>query len=320
MKAGFLKEFDLPVIATELEVMVSRKIVWNSFPGSVVHGVLGMKLKERSCVVTHRQCGRCYLVQSCPYGAIYESKVPVDAERMRLYPQTPHPLRIAVCPWNRQTAEPGDRFRVNLYLYGQAVMFFLSALLAIDDALMDGIGRKHGGARGVGQLLSVRDFLGGREFDWQVLKRDYSTPVEPCELYTLGNAGRKKSIKIGFTTPVKVVTAGKINFNPTVRDVTSALLRRMSNFQYFYNRKEPNIDYKGILAIADDLAAEYRMKRVQAIRYSSRQKKTLSVSGAIGTITIDNCPRDIQSILSAGQYLGVGKSTTMGLGNYSVAS
>jgi hypothetical protein len=78
----------LPVLSVVINVKAISNIVWNSFPGSVVHG-LSIPSQGIACVVKHRDCKKCFLTSSCAYGMIYESPVPPDSKRMRLYPQRP---------------------------------------------------------------------------------------------------------------------------------------------------------------------------------------------------------------------------------------
>jgi len=316
MDTETLKQVDLPFTAAEIRVRVTRRIVWNSFPGSVVHGVLGMNLKERSCVVTHRHCSKCFLVQSCQYGALFESKVPEGAERMRLYPQTPHPVRVSVFPWDSPSAEEDSELRIRLYLYGNAVISSLSCLLSLEKALNEGVGRKHGGMRGRGQILTVCDLVSGNISNWDELKLKFYTPVQALPLGDLVKERHESSLSVEFDSPTKLTVGGNISFDPGLRDVVAALLRRISNLQYFYNHVELDLPFKEILDSADSLDFVSDLRRVQARRYSSRQQKSLSVSGVMGSLSVEDCPEIFSNLLLMGQYLGVGKNTTMGLGSF----
>ncbi len=314
----FLPDLNMPVLSALIKAEVTRAIKWNSFPGSVIHGVIGYKLKEHSCVVAHKNCQSCYLVHSCAYGMIYESPVPQGSKRMRLYPQVPHPIRVTVYPWHKPETAEGEIFEVCINLYGKTVTNFLLVLLSLDSAFQEGIGRKYRGERGTAKIKTLLDKISGNEKPWTELKQNYSSFIHPVSINSLQRATVKQEIDLLFKSPLKITTEGKPNFKPDVRDILATLLRRISNLSYFYNDKELDLDYTGILAKAESINVEKDLKRVKAIRYSSRQNKTISISGVTGKMTMKKCPPDLISLLEMGQYTGIGKSTTMGLGDYEV--
>ncbi len=308
-------EITLPLISAMIKAEVTREIRWNSFPGSVIHGIIGFRLKDISCVAPHRNCKKCFLAESCAYGVIYESLTPPDAERMKLYPQTPHPVRITVYPWDKPILTEGESFEIRITLMGKAISNFLSVLLSLESGLTGGVGRKHGGERGTAEILSVQDSITGENRDWASLKHNYANIL--CSDPLTGLVINSDSINLNFTSPLKVVTNGKANFKPTFRDITSTLCRRLGNLSYFFG-EELNIDYKGMLSTAAQLPFDSSLKRARAIRYSSRQEKTINISGVVGEMRIENCPNDLYRLLHVGQYVGAGKSTTMGLGDYRI--
>jgi CRISPR/Cas system endoribonuclease Cas6 (RAMP superfamily) len=44
------------------------------------------------------------------------------------------------------------------------------------------------------------------------------------------------------------------------------------------------------------------------------------MSGALGSMIIKSCPAELAKLLKMGEYIGVGKGTTMGLGDYRLES
>lgn len=312
------KALDLRVLTFALGAKVTRDIHWNSFPASVVHGVLGMFLKDLTCVVAHRNCKKCYLVSSCPYGVIFESPVPEGATRMRKYPQTPHPIRIVVTPWNTPVAREGETFHVRITLVGASTEHLLSLLLAIDTAFVAGVGRRHGGDRGSAEIREIRDLHTGAIWDWSELKVVYEPPIRPMALNEYASSNPASSVSLTFNTPLRIVTNGRINFRPGTRDLIAGLLRRIANLQYFFGGSEWDADFTRILEEADRLTPSSQIERVPARRYSSRQKAELSLSGISGMMTFPDCPPEIVALFQMGEPLGLGKGSTFGLGDYTV--
>ncbi|GEM_PF-1497139 len=307
---------DLPLISMVVKAKVSRRIIWNSFPGSVIHGVIGFKLKELSCVMAHKNCKKCFLANSCTYGFLYESLRPPDSERMKLYPQIPHPIRITIYPWDKPQLDLGDELEIGITLFGKAIFNALLVLISLEDMLREGIGRKWGGERGKAVIIAIRDILSGVERSWEKLKSNYSpiSASQPKDL--IETFPSKHNLKLRFKSPLKITTDGKPNFKPSFRNILSSLMRRLGNIVYFYGGEEIPINYKESLSVADKIEVYPDFHRVKAIRYSSRQNKTISISGTTGEMTIFDCPSDLSALLKLGQYIGVGKSTTMGLGDY----
>lgn len=308
----------LPVLKAELKAIVTRAIWWNSFPGSVIHGVLGYALKDYSCVVAHRNCKNCYLVNECNYGMIFESPLPEGTQRMKLYPQAPHPIKLTVYPWDKAVLREGEHLTITITLYGKATVSLLMVLLSLERAFAEGIGRRSKGVRGSAVILSLTDCLRNRRYDWVSLKANYQNPISVQPLSDIIITPCASEISMRFKSPLKIVTEGRVNFNPSVRDVAANILRRLGNLHYFYERRELRLDFEKILTDAEGTEFESHLQKVSAIRYSSRQSQTISVAGLVGDIEIKNISDDLAQLLLLGQSLGVGKSTTMGLGDYEV--
>ncbi len=307
---------NFPTLSAHIAAVAESDIEWNSFPGSVIHGVLGFELKRMSCVTPDGICRNCCLSSACPYGLIFESPLPPNAQRMKLYPQMPHPIRIVVHPWDRIALVKGQSFDVRITLVGKATAFCLLVLLALDKGFSEGIGKKIGSRRGIAKITTVADiFNNGIRRPWNQLKEKYINSLKAVLLkdHSLTDAG---NLVIDFLSPTKIITDSRQNYYPEARDLLSTLIRRISNLAHFYGGLSPELDFAGMLDSAEALKTEVEFKKIPAQRYSSRQKKAIDIEGIVGTITIYDCPPEIGSIFKAGQFLGIGKGTTMGFGDY----
>jgi CRISPR-associated endoribonuclease Cas6 len=308
---------NFPLLSARVKARATSDIIWNSFPGSVIHGIIGFELKNISCVMSHRTCEDCFLVHSCPYGIIYESPLPPNTERMRLYPQAPHPIRIVIHPWNKTALVKGQEFEIMITLVGKATTFCLIILLGLEKGFREGIGRKIDGQRGTAEILTVTDLFTQNTKDWGQLKENYLNFLTGM---TFSNRPLSDSndLVIEFRSPTKIITDSKPNYSPTVRDIISTLLRRIGNLSYFYGGISPELDFEGLLSTASALKYESEYKQIPAHRYSSRQKRAIDIEGIVGKIIVRDCPSEIAKILKAGEYFGIGKGTTMGFGDYQV--
>ena len=273
-------------------------------------------MKKLSCVVKHQNCQKCYLVHSCPYGVVFESPIPPDSKRMRLYPQSPHPIRITVFPWNRQVSLSGDELEIDCHLFGKATTSYMLILMALEESLKEGIGRMKSGERGAAAIVNVRDILNGDEGQWDDLKKNFTGFIDAVPMDDLITTHGDSNVRLEIRTPLKLITNGRVNNNPVIRDILSNLMRRLSNMAYFFTGDELDIDYEKLLETASLLESDNEWKKIRAMRYSSRQEKAIDISGIIGNMRIPDCPQEILSLLRIGQYLGIGKNTSMGLGDY----
>ncbi len=308
----------LPILSLIVNVEATADIVWNSFPGSVIHGIIGFRLKDLSCVVKHRDCQKCFLAQTCAYGLLYESPVPPDSKRMRLYPQTPHPIRITVYPWDKPVLAAGDTFDIGITLYGKAAAYSLMVLLSLEKSLAEGVGKAKANSRGKAGILKISDSLGNCSISWEELKIEYRNIAEPRQLSEISAGGHSGNVTLNFRSPLKITVNEKITFRPQPRDIAANLLRRIDNLSAFYGQSQIDSQAYDLIGVAENVEYASSLKRIEAIRYSSRQKKTISLSGALGSITIRSCPPELTRLFKMGEYIGIGKGTTMGLGDYRV--
>lgn len=308
----------LEVSAVRIEAVVDHPIEWRSYPGSVIHGVLGQQLKKSSCTVSHGNCRKCYLVHECIYGRLFVSPVPEGAERMRKYPQTPHPLQLAVFPWDKPSLLPGDELHIYLTLMGATGRYLLKTLLALDDCLRVGLGRARNGRRGTARIVSVADRISGERTNWNELQMSYRSAAMTTPLATLVDERASRDIEIRLQTPLRLRTGGRMNFEPQVFDLASNLCRRLENLEYFFGNEERAESYREALDLAASTDAELLIEKAPAIRYSARQKRTVAVSGLIGSVRLRHCPSGLAALFEQGQYTGMGKGATMGLGFFDV--
>ncbi|MDP8238807.1 MAG: CRISPR system precrRNA processing endoribonuclease RAMP protein Cas6 [Candidatus Hatepunaea meridiana] len=296
--------------------LVRRPLIWNSYPGSVLHGALGFTLKDMSCAVEGGECDDCYLAVQCPYSLFLETQRPEGAERMRKYNRVPSPLRLLVKPWDHPVLEAGEDVRIELVIVGKASQYAIPVLMALDKVLSDGIGKKdRNDERGSVQLKTICDAIRGEEIIWDQFRFDKGLPFQPVSWSELISQHPLIN-RIEFTSPTRIVTGGRISSHPTIRDILSTLFRRVSNLAYFHCGVELEAKFKDLLDEAGALTLQSEFERIKASRYSGRQKSRFRIDGITGIMDVTNLPDHFYPWLALGSYLGVGKGTTMGMGQY----
>jgi hypothetical protein len=301
----------------DVRLRVESDIIWGSFPGSVVHGALGFTARHFSCVAKSQQCEDCFLLDSCFYPRLFQTPTPKDTSRMKKYPHIPPGLRISIDPWDGDVIHSGEVIRLQAVLFGSASNAVLSLLLTIAEAFRRGVGRKRGDQkRGTAVIEGIFDASG---------KRLWRTVDEKIDLSSLKPSvwGRiatypKRSFNLIFTSPTRIVSKGKVSGSPSFRDISSTVLRRITNIAYFYCGEELQADFKGMLDQAAAVKHEGRFKRVKRERYSAHQKRRMTMDGIIGTMHVEDCPEELLPWIALGCHLGIGKGTSMGMGRYEI--
>ena len=105
-----------------------------------------------------------------------------------------------------------------------------------------------------------------------------------------------------------------------VAAILGNLLRRVSMLSYFHGNAPLELDFKSLTAAARSTAAlSTELKWSEWTRYSSRQKTKMQMGGITGTVQLSG--EDIKPfwpLLWIGQWLHIGKATSMGLGHYQI--
>ena len=237
---------------------------------------------------------------------------------MRKYDRTPSPLRISVFPWQESKLEAGRDLEIHLVLVASAVELVSPLLIAVEESLSEGIGRKIlGGQRGRVEVTWIRDGESLAQIPWNDFNPARRLPFMAPAWKDLTYPGSDQ-VRIQFRTPVRIVARGRICTKPTFRDLMSALMRRISSLAYFAAGVEIEADFKGILERADALNANGEFHRIPVHRYSSRQKSEMALDGMLGFLDLPVQGREFIPWLAVGQRIGVGKNTGMGFGYYTL--
>ena len=105
--------------------------------------------------------------------------------------------------------------------------------------------------------------------------------------------------------------------------VIGAVIRRVSALAAFYADAAVDANYVRLKALA--AASRIRERKVDWRdwqRYSARQGARMKMGGIVGRCTIDlgDGAAELFPWLSIGQWVGAGKSASMGLGQYRIAA
>lgn len=89
------QDFDgLDIARFEVTLRALERTILPPYLGSTLRGALGHALKDAACVVEHRDCRRCPLVDTCAYPYLFETPVPPEIKELRGQTHAPLPFLI----------------------------------------------------------------------------------------------------------------------------------------------------------------------------------------------------------------------------------
>ena len=121
--------------------------------------------------------------------------------------------------------------------------------------------------------------------------------------------------KLVFPAPLRLRYRGRLVERPTLADIIASVNRRIAGFLPEPDRPFWNAFGRQMLDAAKTVPQEpWAGGRLDLVRYSGRQKRELDIHGVTGELTLPAGARELAPILSAAQWIHVGKNTVMGLG------
>lgn len=287
-----------------------------AFQGSTWRGLFGHQLKRTVCVTHLSACKECKLFYTCPYAYIFETPVSANAEKMKNYPQAPHPF-VFDLPWQGKChLNPGDELRVGINVIAGAHNYFHYIYHALQSMGRSGVGR------GDGQLdcIAVQWLKLPVENNWEPYDFTANNTVLPTieSLYQLMPA-KLSPVSIVLETPLRLTANNKLvsvqdfEFHHLFRN----LLRRCSMLTFFHTSTPFETDFAGLSQLSREvMISRQQLQWADWQRYSNRQKRPIKMGGLRGTVIIDELPGELWPILWLGQWLHAGKGASMGLGRY----
>jgi hypothetical protein len=236
----------------------------------------------------------------------------LDTLKMRKYPAAPHPFLLELPP-----APQSGPHQLGLTLVGRGNAYLPYLIHALQRAGEQGLGKR----RTPMTLVGVWQAQPPESDAWVLIYEPGGTlnaqtatvPSLPAPPHT---------IRLRFETPLRLqrnehlVTPDAFRF----ADFFGPLLRRVSMLTYFHTETPLDTDFAGIMEEARQLdLTERQLVWKDWTRYSSRQKTTMEMGGLVGEIGIqlpEACL--LWPYLWLGQWVHVGKGTSMGLGRYSI--
>lgn len=291
------------------------------FKGALFRGGLGYALQRIACP---QQCwgqsNTCpAALAHCVYRDLFEPAAPPNSEFLHDLRDAPRPFVIEPPLDQRRVYAAGDLLETNMLLFGRGIEFLPFVALAFADFARAGLGRYHTAARleriealPYGQLLGVTIYRDGDADlalgELPVFNLSELTPIAqrlPADL------------RLALRAPLRIKTRGQLMQKPEVPAMVQATAWRLQALNHFYGHVPWEVDYRPVIAAAQQVTVEDDTTRwVDWERSSTRPSKRQSMvlGGLVGAATLRNVPPVVRAFLLAASVVHTGKSCVFGHG------
>jgi CRISPR-associated endoribonuclease Cas6 len=267
----------------------------------------------------------------CAFPYVFDTPVPEDAARLRKYPAAPHPF-VFLPPLEEKTLyRPGETLAFDLTLIGKGTDFlpyFIYTFERLGERRGLGKGRGRFAVESVTWLSSEGKEVLIYDGDSKTLRNTFrAITVQDLLLRTCHFALRTCHFALSplhfplctlhFLTPTRLVYAEALTPAPDFHILIRALLRRLSNLAYFHCGTELDVDFRGLIAAAEQIeTVNSDLSWYDWERYSARQDARMKLGGFVGRVTYRGDLQPFLPLLRLGEVVHVGKGTSFGLGKY----
>ncbi|MGE0826957.1 MAG: CRISPR system precrRNA processing endoribonuclease RAMP protein Cas6 [Candidatus Binatia bacterium] len=312
----------LTVLRVGLTLRARDPLVLPPYKGSTFRGGFGTVFKETVCVVEHRDCARCLLRTRCAFPYVFDTPIPEGTTRMRKYTSAPHPF-VLLPPLEETTLyRPGDVLPVDITLIGKGAEFLPYFIYTFER-----LGERRGLGKGRGRFAvdSVTwrspegeevEIYSGAEKTLRNTYRSVSVQDLPTFPFALSSL---PSVTVRFVTPTRIVYGEALTTAVDFHVLIRVLLRRVANLSYFHCGTELDLDFRALIAAAEQIeTADSNLRWYDWERYSARQDARMKMGGVVGHVTYRGNLHPFLPLLRLGEAIHVGKGTSFGLGKYEI--
>jgi len=300
------------------ELNAETEIFLPAYKGSALRGGFGHAFRKSACIAKGQECLDCILRAQCAYAYIFETPPPQDTLIMRKYPHAPHPFVIEPPLGPKRQYSPGESLGFELVLIGKGMDYFPYFVYAFEELGRIGLGK----GKGSYSLRQAYEENNGKPaLVYDGAKRQLKGKLEAQTLAGLPKTtiAQNETLTLQFLTPVRIVYEESLTPTLEFHVLIRNLLRRLSSLSYFHCGKALELDFKGLIAKAQEVQIEKtRLKWHDWERYSNRQETKMKMGGLIGEVAYRGPWQEFLPFLLLGEEVHAGKGTTFGLGKYRI--
>ncbi|MCX8027193.1 MAG: CRISPR system precrRNA processing endoribonuclease RAMP protein Cas6 [Thermodesulfovibrionales bacterium] len=291
--------------------------------GSTFRGGFGHVLKKTVCINKKADCNRCILVDSCIYSYIFETKSPEGSKLQKGFEKAPHPFVLIPPSQEKNLFKEGDTFTFALTLIGKAIDYLPYFVFAFQQLGSSGIGSQEG--------TFTIESITNEHFSQQIeIYNPFSNKLSGTlhiyasenffHLYKYLLTSNLDELQIHIVTPLRIKTEGSLTDDFTFFDFMRLLMNRLYTLTYFHCGNVFDRDHRDLLELSKSVkTVDKYLQWKDWTRYSNRQQSEMKIGGVVGSFTLKGELKPFIPFLKIGEYVHIGKLTSMGLGGYRIS-
>jgi hypothetical protein len=277
------------------------------YKGSTFRGIFGHALKKVVCALKRQECEDCLLKDKCVYAFVFENAF--------IHPYVIEPPDTQGTKYGK-----GDEFAFNLLLFGKANDYLPYFIYAFDMIGKTGIGKRINGKAGAFKLESAyaEDQPVYSAQDGKMRQHDFANELSLSD-FRMKGSNTLNSIEISLKTPLRLKYLNHLKSELPFHVLVRAMLRRISSLENSYGDGEPDIDYRELVKLAEQVTTSASSLRwFDWKRYSSRQKQSMLMGGMTGTVIYSGGIAGFLPLIRFCEKVHLGKQTSFGLGKIEI--
>lgn len=311
-----MQQINMPMLSSyRLIFQALSPMLLSEYSGSAWRGLLGHGLRRVSCVTRAKTCDGCALLDSCVYASIFESRSSNGSAGQ--FQAKPHPFVLTVLESGRRQIKEDEYLGLEITLVGKANAALPYLIQGMTEGGKLGMGREHAQFKLAGILQEAT--LGSGQ--WLEVYDPEEGKLNLAQMTTVEIPAAPEAVDIELLTPLRMKRKGKL-VGPgefQAADFFRQLWRRTQDINHFYGDGKTGIALPLPQSRADslDTLAQLSLSWKDWTRYSSRQRTAMQMGGVVGSIHLQGeALQEWWPLLWIGQWLHLGKATSMGLGQY----
>ena len=302
----------LPVARYRFGVRMQQPLVLPPYAGGLLRGQFGAALRHLDCTVSDGHCKPCHRYRTCAYPTVFDSPVP-SGDPDASVPEIPNPYVIEPPGMETRRVAAGDLLVFHMVLIGGALAHLSLIAAAWRRAFRLGLGRE----RSVGELESIewQQQRGPALSVWDPVTERITPHEAHLVIPRFDTVGR---IDISLRTPLRLQQRGTFVDSNQLRPahLLAAIARRASLLLHFHAGFAYTSHMSMCLRDVEALRDQKALAWWDWTRYSSRQRREMTLGGLLGQWTIEGDITRWLPWLWLGERLHAGKNSTFGLGQF----
>jgi hypothetical protein len=305
------------------EIKFVNGVSFPAFWGNMLKTEFLRAFRSTLCKEKLDDCKVCNFTDSCKYYSMFEKekKYP-DYYYLKSVKTFPFPFIIHQPETSKRKFFPNDRLELIITVFGKYIELFDNIRTAITNWGNEGFGKEK--AKFIITNLYVMDYKDKKTnaINKETNLPETNLPVIGSDIFNKLNYNKYNKAVLDFNTPLQLMNKGKVITNKedlTVKHILEAVERRYLSSAYLFcdnenlgniNLFDRNLDFPQIISNT--------LKFVETEKFNRKKKKTGDSLAMMGNLILFGDFSKVGVLLHVGSFLGIGKSTLAGNGNYTI--